>query len=261
MIDSGASKNVMPYSVCKKLNAVLEPYDTSIVQLDRSNVKVIGKLKQVLIRLALNPQVHFIIDIIVADIPEAYGLFLSRDWSQKLDGYFATDWSHLWISHNGRPNKIRIDRERYMKHTVTEIDDSNEPVLFTDTIMGNYTADSFFGNLEAEISEIPDSNQQSKICHFTQVPPEIPVPDTSHLDLNNDLCSLYFDGSKSKEGAGAGCLLIDPYGKRYFIACRLEFDCTNNITEYEALIQGLKKAIDLGAKALVVLGDSEIIVR
>ena len=85
------------------------PSDTSIVQLDRSNVKVIGKLKQVLIRLASNPQVHFIIDIIVADIPEAYGLFLSRDWSENLDGYFATDWSHLWISHNDRPNKNIID--------------------------------------------------------------------------------------------------------------------------------------------------------
>ena len=41
----------------------------------------------------------------------------------------------------------------------------------------------------------------------------------------------------------------------------MEFECTNNIAEYEALIQGLKKAIDLGAKAFVVLGDSEIIVR
>ena len=126
MIDSGASKNVMPYSVCKRLNAVPQPCDTSIVQLDRSNVKVIGKLKEVLIRLASNPQVHFIIDIIVADIPEAYGLFLSRDWSQKLDGYFATDWSHLWIPHKGHPNKIRIDRERYMKHTVTQMTQMNQ---------------------------------------------------------------------------------------------------------------------------------------
>ena len=88
MIDSGDSKNVMPYSVCKKLNAVPVPCDTSIVQLDRSNVKVVGKLNEVLIRLASNPQVHFIIDIIVADILEAYGLFLSRDWSEKLKGYF-----------------------------------------------------------------------------------------------------------------------------------------------------------------------------
>ena len=41
-------------------------------------MKVIGKLKEVLIRLASNPQVHFIIDIIVADIPEAYGYFLAE---------------------------------------------------------------------------------------------------------------------------------------------------------------------------------------
>ena len=169
MIDSGASKNVMPYSVCKKLNVVPVPCDTSIVQLDRSNVKVIGKLNEVLIRLASNPQVHFIIDIIVADIPEAYGLFLSRDWSKKLKGYFATDWSHLWMPHNGRPNKIRIDREHYMKHTVTELDDSNKPVLFAYTIMGNYMVDLFFGNFEAETSSVQNPEQQSKVFHFMQV--------------------------------------------------------------------------------------------
>ena len=33
------------------------------------------------------------------------------------------------------------------------------------------------------------------------------------------------------------------------------------MAEYEALIQGLKKAIDLGVKTLLVLGDSEIVAR
>ena len=127
--------------------------------------------------------------------------------------------------------------------------------------MGNYMVDSFFGNFEAEISPVQNAEQQSEIFHLTQVPGEIPVLKIAHLDLNDGLLSLYFDGSKSKEGAGPGCLLIDPFGKRYFVACRLEFECTNNIVEYEAFIQGLKKAIDLGAKSLVVLGDSEIIVR
>ena len=100
-----------------------------------------------------------------------------------------------------------------MKHTVTELDDSNEPMLFTDTIMGNYMADSFFGNFEAEISPVQNSVQQSEVFHFTQVSDEISVLNTAHLDLNNGLWSLYFDGSKSKEGAGASCLLIDPHGK------------------------------------------------
>ena len=72
---------------------------------------------------------------------------------------------------------------------------------------------------------------------------------------------LYFDGSKSKEGAGAGCLLFDPKGNKTCIACRIEFNCTNNTVEYEAPIQGLKKEIDLDIKVLVAYGDSLIIVR
>ena len=58
-----------------------------------------------------------------------------------------------------------------------------------------------------------------------------------------------------------GCILIDPKGKRHFLSYRLEFECTNNITEYEALVQGLKKSIDLNVKELKVFEDSEIIDR
>ena len=77
----------------------------------------------------------------------------------------------------------------------------------------------------------------------------------------SSIWTLYFDGAKSKEGAGAGCLLVDPQGNKTCIACRMEFNCTNNTMEYEALIQGLKKAIDLDIKELIAYGDSEIIVR
>jgi ribonuclease HI len=54
--------------------------------------------------------------------------------------------------------------------------------------------------------------------------------------------TLFFDGSKSIEGAGVGCILKGPWWKEDLIACRLEFQCTNNIIEYEALLQGLKRA-------------------
>ena len=60
-----------------------------------------------------------------------------------------------------------------MKHTVTELDDSNAPVLFIDVIMGNYMVDSFFGNLEAKNSSVQDPEQQSEVFHFTQVLDEI----------------------------------------------------------------------------------------
>ena len=41
----------------------------------------------------------------------------------------------------------------------------------------------------------------------------------------------------------------------------MEFNCTNNTMEYESLIQGLNKVIDLDIKVLIAYGDSEIIVR
>jgi hypothetical protein len=51
LVDSGASSNVMPYFVCKKLNATPIKSETHIIQLDRTEVKVIGELKDVMIKL------------------------------------------------------------------------------------------------------------------------------------------------------------------------------------------------------------------
>ena len=127
MVDSDASSNVMPLYIFQKINVEVQPYSLKIIQLDRTNVKVIGELKNVLVRLSSNLKVHQIIDIIGVDIPEVYGLFLSRDWSEQLHVYFATDWPHLWLPENGHPNKIRINREHYLKHTVTDLNDENEP--------------------------------------------------------------------------------------------------------------------------------------
>jgi ribonuclease HI len=56
-------------------------------------------------------------------------------------------------------------------------------------------------------------------------------------------------------------VLINPAGNKTLISFRLEFECTNNTAEYEALLQGLRKALDLNIQNLIVFGDSEIVVR
>jgi hypothetical protein len=91
----GASSNVMPLSVCKKLNVVPLKSDKHVIRLDRTQVKVIGELKDMMIRISMHPTFVQVIDIIVVDILEAYGLLLSRYWSKKINGYFSTDWAHL----------------------------------------------------------------------------------------------------------------------------------------------------------------------
>ena len=40
----------------------------------------------------------------------------------------------------------------------------------------------------------------------------------------------------------------------------LEFNCTNNIAEYEALILGLNLAIDMDIKTLHIRGDQDLII-
>ena len=92
-------------------------------------------MEDVLIHLSSNYKVCQVIDIVVADIPEAYGIVLSRDRSKKLNGYFSSDWSHLWLPYKGSPNKIKVLREPHMKHNVTQFEGKNEPM---DPVLGNY---------------------------------------------------------------------------------------------------------------------------
>ena len=101
----------MPLSVCKRINGHPKPSTWQVIQLDRTTVKVIGEMEDVRIRLSTNEKVCQYIDIVVADIPNEYEHVLSRDWSTRLNGYFTSDWSHLWLPHKGSPNQIKILRE------------------------------------------------------------------------------------------------------------------------------------------------------
>jgi len=111
--------------------------------------------------MSVNPKGHQTIDIIVVDIPKNYGICLSRYWSAMLNGYFDTDWSHLWLPYNGKMNQIRVDRERYMKHFFTNLNDPNEPVMYNNLILGNYSYETFFGNFIAETSSLAESNTRT----------------------------------------------------------------------------------------------------
>jgi hypothetical protein len=152
-----------------------------------------------------------------------------------------------------------------MTHTVTEFEQENQPIAFNNNILGNYSSESFFGNFNAQSSPFSVNSFTSQIENFSHT-------DTSRcVNIAEEIVnktvdkplfwSLYFDGSKSNDGAGAGCILVSPEGEKTMLSCRLEFECTNNTAEYEALIQGLYKAIGLKVQYLKVFGDSEIVIK
>ena len=75
-----------------------------------------------------------------------------------------------------------------------------------------------------------------------------------------DSWAMFFDGAYCKDGVGASILLISPVGVTYKFYFTLNFPCTNNIAEYEALLLGLRLAHKHGVKCIHVIGDSELVV-
>ena len=71
---------------------------------------------------------------------------------------------------------------------------------------------------------------------------------------------MYFNGSLMKTGAGAGLLFISPLGVHMRYVIRIHFAASNNVAEYEALVNGLKIAIELGVRRLDVRGDSRLVI-
>ncbi|XP_059639120.1 uncharacterized protein LOC132281437 [Cornus florida] len=56
---------------------------------------------------------------------------------------------------------------------------------------------------------------------------------------------LMFDGSSTADGAGAGIVIISPAGRKASFSFFLDFKCSNNQAEYEALIIGLEILIEM----------------
>jgi ribonuclease HI len=72
---------------------------------------------------------------------------------------------------------------------------------------------------------------------------------------------MFFDGASSREGAGAGVFFVSPAHETMSLSYKLEFETTNNVAEYEALILGLRVAREMGIQEVAVFKDAELVVQ
>jgi ribonuclease HI len=72
---------------------------------------------------------------------------------------------------------------------------------------------------------------------------------------------LFFDGSSCREGQGVGVVLISPRGAIFEQSARLEYFCTNNQAEYEAILLGLQILSSMGIKHIEAFGGSLLVVQ
>ena len=87
------------------------------------------------------------------------------------------------------------------------------------------------------------------------------LPDEEVMTVNvSPPWEMYFDGSATKNGAGAGVVFITSDGDVVPYAFTLTQLCSNNMAEYQALILGLEMAIKNEVHTLRVFGDSKLVV-
>jgi ribonuclease HI len=109
-----------------------------------------------------------------------------------------------------------------------------------------------------DITYAPRSAIKSQVLtNFVAEWTEIQTPPAK---IEHETWIMYLDGLVMKEGAGVGLVFISPLGVRMEYMVRLHFPVSNNAMEYEALINGLQIAVELGIKRLEIRGDSELVV-
>jgi hypothetical protein len=149
--------------------------------------------------------------------------------------YFKRSLSKLLQSESPQPSIDSINLQ-------DEADPTNHPIFSLDTDLG------------------------SSLLHITETP-EVPLQIRKMPILNQEIpppiasvWKMFFDGASSEIGVGAGVIFISPCQETISLSYKMEFETTNNVAEYEALVLGMRAAKEMGIKEMAVFGDTELII-
>ncbi|BFG20876.1 hypothetical protein CerSpe_071500 [Prunus speciosa] len=81
----------------------------------------------------------------------------------------------------------------------------------------------------------------------------------AHMEKN--YWTMYFNDSSTETISGARVVIESPQGQRWQFAFQLDFKCTNNQAEYEALIIGLEILKEMKVTRVLVYGDSQLVIK
>ena len=171
-------------------------------------------------------------DVLVIDVPDAWGMLLSRKWAATMGGTLQMDLTYATFP-SSENSFVKLYREKERK---LHVEDTNEPlneIVYHMSDIGNYSICSIF------LAPVKENFKEEKI---------------------DEVWKMHFDGAHSRSGKGEGNVLTSPSKQSYYFAFRLEFEVTNNVAEYEALLLGLEISKDMGIKALNIKGDSDLVI-
>eukprot|EP01018_Ginkgo_biloba_P034759 Gb_09446 [translate_table: standard] len=168
-------------------------------ELHKKKVKCIGMIKDLVATLGQIYMKNIMMDVVVADVPATYRMLLSRSWGAKLRGTLQLDMTYATVPFFGGETR-RLYRETKFTYALSN---SKNPKNFH-----VYTEDDGMGCCILSIHSEDD-----------HVPPleETLLDDKAVCIVVEGIWKLYFDGTSSREGSGAGVVLIPPIGENCII--------------------------------------------
>jgi ribonuclease HI len=243
LMDSGASHNLMPKTIMDDLGLEVTKTYHELYSFDSRKVKCLGVIKDLVVFLFQLSMKSVVMDIVVADAPPKFGMLLSRYWIKILGGTLQMDLSYATIPMFGGEHR-RMYREAQLAYIISdEANPTNHPIFSLDTDLG-------YNMLQLTDDPVPPSEIRKERITSGEYPP----PNTS-------VWKIFFDGASSRESDGVGVVFISPTQEIISLSFKLEFETTNNVVEYEALVLGLRAAKDMRIEELTLFGDAELIVH
>jgi ribonuclease HI len=210
------------------IEEVMQQLDLKISRANTRDDFVKGSIDNLDIAFESCPGAPFSINVVVVDDVNHFGIIICNSLIECLGGSIHREQSKAIISHP-EEGHYTIYNEPFVGSPVENPNEIDDQLL----CINNGLNDWFI--------------QEGKL-------------DMDIVEETEGIWTLEFDGSHSNIGSGTGIVLTAPSGEIFYHSYRLEFRCTNNVAEYEALISGLNLAIDKGATILEVKGDSDLIV-
>jgi ribonuclease HI len=230
LIDGGSGSSVVSKIIMEELGLSCTNENARIM-LSYNSIQqtTIGDIKDVTLVLGAHSEIRTTLNIQVIDMPVSnYSIILGRYWQALTGGYLSLDETHLSIPRNG--NNIIVLREGRISPYIESVPQSS--VNYIEEDLGVYS-------IFVEEDNIP----------------------LEKIDLDDHIWRMHFDGSCSSEGNGAGIILVSPMGKNHNLSYRLEFSCSNNGVEFEALLLGIENALNLGCGHLSFFGNYDLVVN
>jgi hypothetical protein len=239
-MDFGASHNVIPKVFMEEIGIEISKSYQDLYSFDSKKVKCFGLIKALVVSLSQLPLKSVVMDIFVVDMPPKFGMILSKSLAKKVGASLHMDLTYATILVFRGEHRILYGELRLAYIMSDHQNLGNHPIYVVEDEVG------------------------SSIFHINDYVLEISVNkciNQPEVGQGNEFWKMSFDGSYSKEGSSVGIISISPSKEVFSLSYKYEFETTNNIAKYEALVLGLRDAKDMAIDKLEVFGDSKLVVN